>query len=50
MGKVSLLPTLTLNGLADYAFLAIGIVIGTAIFQAPMDTIQNNLKADGGAQ
>jgi hypothetical protein len=46
---VGIVPKLTLNGLGDYAMLAIGIVIGTAIFQAPLDTIQANLKStDGG--
>lgn len=48
MGKISLIPVLTFSGLADYLFLAGGIVIGTVIFQAPMDTIEANLKSTSG--
>ena len=39
-----LLPAPTLKGVADYLFLAGGIIIGFLVLSAPMTAIQDNLK------
>jgi len=39
-----LLPSLTLDGIGSYLFLASGIIIGFLVLSAPLDSIQANLK------
>jgi len=45
---VNLLPRLTFKGLSDYFLFATGIVVGAALFTGSMDTIEANLKKNGG--
>tara|TARA_Y100001963_G_scaffold159761_1_gene265083 strand:- start:4477 stop:4614 length:138 start_codon:yes stop_codon:yes gene_type:complete len=39
-----ILPRMSVMGIADYFGIAIGLSLGWAIFNGPMQTIENNLK------
>lgn len=38
------LPRLTLDGLADYFGIAIGLIVGFTIFEPPMEAVENGLR------
>ena len=47
--KVDLLPKLSIRGVGDYFAVAIGLALGFAIFAAPMKSLQDGFRKNGGA-
>jgi hypothetical protein len=43
------LPTPSLKGVVDYVALAVGIILGFAILNGPMDNLESGLRKQGGS-